>query len=262
MTDFSKAITSLRRRSRRSKLVSYWIGWTLAISVVVAFGFVAMGVLKSNDPFASLTEQLKQSKSTSASKSKATYSPFPAAWIYKGGAPQDALFYDRIDQVLTESMGRTSSDLATWLHAYPIPDSKPAITSKFDPAKLTTELEPLLSSYERVSDVYLKIKQNENMNQRPQWEELISKVLLSIGVVGFVLYFLQTAVAFMRYYARLGELYDAQADALEASGGDVEQAYNFLEKFSPLGIDFGKAPATLYEKSLETIAEFAKTHNK
>lgn len=59
----------------------------------------------------------------------------------------------------------------------------------------------------------------------------------------------------MRYYARLAEFYDAQADALLASGNDPALAIEFLEKFSPASIDFGKAPVSIYEKALDAVAK-------
>ncbi|MFJ1209027.1 hypothetical protein [Burkholderia pyrrocinia] len=68
----------------------------------------------------------------------------------------------------------------------------------------------------------------------------------------------------MRYYAQLAELYDAQALALalEASNGKAEIAIKFAEHFSPNSVTFGKLPSTLYEKSLDTIAELARSKLK
>ena len=63
----------------------------------------------------------------------------------------------------------------------------------------------------------------------------------------------------MRYYARLAELYDAQADALLASGMNPLIASDFIGKFSPLSIHFGKTPSSIYEKTLDTIGNVAGT---
>ena len=61
----------------------------------------------------------------------------------------------------------------------------------------------------------------------------------------------------MRYYARLAEFYDAQADALLASGNHSHLAIDFLDRFSPTVIDFGKTPMSIYEKALDTVGKVA-----
>ena len=86
----------------------------------------------------------------------------------------------------------------------------------------------------------------------------LSTIAFSFGAVGFVILLIQIAVQFMRYYARLAELYHAQADALRASGGNPVVAFKFIEHFSPSSIDIGKAPTSVYEKALETISTVAK----
>ncbi len=86
----------------------------------------------------------------------------------------------------------------------------------------------------------------------------LSTIAFSFGAVGFVILLIQIAVQFMRYYARLAELYHAQADALRASGGNPVVAFKFIEHFSPSSIDIGKSPTSVYEKALETISSVAK----
>ena len=81
----------------------------------------------------------------------------------------------------------------------------------------------------------------------------------SIGAVAFVLFLIQIAVQFMRYYAKLSELYSAQAEALRASDGDVEVAYNFIQHFSPTSVDIGSAPTTVYEKALDVVSNIARS---
>ncbi|HVT36305.1 MAG TPA: hypothetical protein VHE37_12000 [Nevskiaceae bacterium] len=83
----------------------------------------------------------------------------------------------------------------------------------------------------------------------------------SIGGVGFVVLLIQIAVQFLRYFARLSELYAAQATAMIASAGDVQNAILFMQNFSPASIDIGKAPSTIYEKALDTIAAVAKKND-
>jgi len=97
---------------------------------------------------------------------------------------------------------------------------------------------------------------------QPDYSPIVSTIAFSAGAVAFVILAIQIAVLFMRYYAQLAELYDAQAGALEASGGDVEIAIKFMESFSPKTVVLGKAPTTLYEKALDTISDVAKAKIK
>ena len=92
---------------------------------------------------------------------------------------------------------------------------------------------------------------------QPSITNSISTVAFSLGAVGFIVLLIQIAVQFMRYYARLAELYQAQADSLKASDGDPSVAYQFMEHFSPMRIEIGNAPATVYEKALDTITSVA-----
>ena len=86
----------------------------------------------------------------------------------------------------------------------------------------------------------------------------LSTVAFSFGAIGFVILLIQIAVQFMRYYARLSELYYAQADALRISSGDPAIAFKFIEHFTPSGVELEKSPATIYEKALEAISSTAK----
>jgi len=76
---------------------------------------------------------------------------------------------------------------------------------------------------------------------------------------GILILLIQVFVSTTRYHARLADLYKAQAIALGASGGDVDTAKALLERLSPLQVDFGKTPTSLYEKALDTVSQVAKT---
>ncbi|HBR1857318.1 hypothetical protein [Klebsiella quasipneumoniae] len=91
------------------------------------------------------------------------------------------------------------------------------------------------------------------------YSNLISSIALSAGIVGFLLYILQIAVSFIRYYSRLAELYDSQKTALIASDGNVESAEILMKILSNDHIGLGKEPATLYGKALDVIGEVAKS---
>lgn len=86
----------------------------------------------------------------------------------------------------------------------------------------------------------------------------LSTLAFSFGAVAFMILIIQISVQFMRYYARLAELYNTQADALRLCKGDTEVAFKFMEHFSPVSVELGKAPTTVYEKALDTISTVAK----
>jgi beta-lactamase regulating signal transducer with metallopeptidase domain len=58
---------------------------------------------------------------------------------------------------------------------------------------------------------------------------VVSTAVFSLGAVGTLIFTIQLSVMFIRYHLRLGELYDAQSDALRASGGDATLAYALLQ---------------------------------
>lgn len=120
---------------------------------------------------------------------------------------------------------------------------------------LNNELGVAISNLKNISNLYTN---NEAAVSNSKWASIASSTILSIGAVVFVVLFIQIAIRFMSYYARLAELYEAQADALRASDGDAEKAYRFIEHFSPSSIAFGSMPSTLYEKLLDTISTFSK----
>ena len=90
-------------------------------------------------------------------------------------------------------------------------------------------------------------------------QALITRGGAVFGAVGILILLIQVFVSTTRYHARLADLYKAQAIALGASGGDVDTAKALLERLSPLQVDFGKTPTSLYEKALDTVSQVAKT---
>jgi hypothetical protein len=123
-------------------------------------------------------------------------------------------------------------------------------------ARMNRELKIALDDLERAVKI-------ADTNRTPATAEskivpVISTVVFSLGAVTLLVLLIQIAVMFMRYYTRIAELYDAQADALRASGGDPKLAYGFLDHFSPNNIEIGKTPSTLYEKALDTVREALK----
>ncbi|MBN3756057.1 hypothetical protein G3N95_24155 [Paraburkholderia sp. Tr-20389] len=114
--------------------------------------------------------------------------------------------------------------------------------------------------------IYEKLQKASPADKRETSEKdyapVIATIAFSAGAVAFVILAIQISVMFMRYYAQLAELYEAQAVALEASGGNVQTAIKFMESFSPNTIQLGRAPITLFEKSLEAVTEVAKSKAK
>lgn len=115
----------------------------------------------------------------------------------------------------------------------------------------------------KLVDFYTKIMSANN--GRPisktddTYSNLISTIALSAGIVGFLLYILQIAVSFIRYYSRLAELYDSQKTALIACDGNVDSAKVLMGILSNDHIGLGKEPTTLYGKALDVIGEMAKS---
>lgn len=94
-------------------------------------------------------------------------------------------------------------------------------------------------------------------DQKTDIQQAITRGGAVAGAIGIAILVLQIFVNSMRYYARLAEFYDAQADALLASGNNPALASEFLEKFSPALINFGKTPLSIYEKALDTVGKVA-----
>lgn len=96
----------------------------------------------------------------------------------------------------------------------------------------------------------------------PGEQSLISSVTTSVATIAFslcsmilLLFLVQISLMFMRYYAQLAELYDSQALAMIASGGNADKAILFAKEFSPKVISIGKAPESVYEKAFDIIGK-------
>ncbi|MEP4192444.1 MAG: hypothetical protein ABJN51_15265, partial [Sneathiella sp.] len=79
------------------------------------------------------------------------------------------------------------------------------------------------------------------------------------GAVGILILVVQIFVNSTRYHIRLADLYQAQANAFRASNGNLETAKILLQNLSPLSVDFGKTPTSLYEKAMDTVRDVAKS---
>jgi len=132
----------------------------------------------------------------------------------------------------------------------------PVAVSRYEESGfLKTELKDALTDLETAAKI-ADMGQGSNSETR-DLAPIISTAVFSLGVVGIMVLLIQISVMFIRYHLRLAEFYDAQADALRASGGDPELAYSLLQHFSPNAIEIGKTPTTLYEKALDAIRSVA-----
>jgi hypothetical protein len=97
---------------------------------------------------------------------------------------------------------------------------------------------------------------------KTDYTQLLVSSIFSLGVVGFTVLLIQIMGNFIRYYARVAELYYSQADAIRISKGDVTAASEYSRILSPAGVDFGKSPVSIYEKALDAVSSFARPTTK
>ncbi|MBL4907534.1 MAG: hypothetical protein JKX94_08790, partial [Sneathiella sp.] len=101
-----------------------------------------------------------------------------------------------------------------------------------------------------------KAVRDNNSGVSPQ--ALITRGGAIFGAVGVLILLVQIFVNSTRYHARLADLYLAQANALRASNGNLAAAELLLKELTPLSVDFGKAPTSIYEKAIEAVRDVAK----
>lgn len=126
----------------------------------------------------------------------------------------------------------------------------------------STEFQSLLdANMGKVVELYRlsqEAKQPDSVNTSRLVGSIIATSVLSIGVVSFIVLLIQIALSFMRCHLQLAELYEAQADALRASGGDLQAARDFMDKFSPTVIPIGKMPTSYHEKLIDAVRDLAR----
>ena len=230
MANFSNAILSLRSRSRRSRSISLGIVATVVLVMAYLFTVVAWRYSDFRGRNMITLRQLSEEE----------IRPRP---------PESILLHlsHALDRVLgpLPSQGGASS---------PNNPSKPISQADFDVLKQEVAL--LIESYKAVRESQPPLASTREVGT--DWPSTISSFALSVGTIGLLVLVLQIIIAFIRYYARLAELYDAQTDALEASDGSADAAYQFIEKFSPAAIDFGRLPTPIYERAIDALAQVAK----
>jgi hypothetical protein len=239
--DLGRTARNLKIRADRARKLTYSMG-IIVLAVVSTFASIMFYLTRPNQPPQNVTLTFNKDSQTAELQGTAA----PTGTTVPIFEDFEAPLTQRIAQLVARMNGPETSST-----------DKP-----FTPPSNSEATE-----IERHIDVALaQLKQAKEINRPPapedanrqSWTSFVSTIVLSIGAVAFVLYLLSIAVMFMRYYARLAELYDAQCDALNAADGDSEIAIKFMEHFSPSSVDIGKAPSTLYGKVLDTIQTVAK----
>lgn len=221
--DYTQIIGRLRQRAARARISRTTIGLVLVASIGAAVSFL---VFKATD-----------SSSTLSMKSR------PIADFFKASPSK-----------VSTALSSRASKLVTNLNTDDAGTAdKPA--TKRSTAEVSTTKQQLKETLDDL-DRAVQIEAKQKGESTSEWQGVLSTAVLSLGAITLLIMLIQIAVSFMRYYARLAEAYEAQADAFLAAGGDPHLAYGFL-KHLHVEIDLGAAPTTLYEKALDTIKEVA-----
>ncbi|EPO7716894.1 hypothetical protein ACUF8D_003102 [Klebsiella aerogenes] len=184
---------------------------------------------------------------------------------FSNGFNDTAGIRDAINQQLLKAFPESSKN-NLWAKAFiGSGGSETTVKTEHEVEKVVTKAEKdeALSNVNQLVGYYSRVASIENgrpINKTDTtYSSLISTLALSAGAVGFVLYILQIAVSFIRYYSRLAELYDSQKTALVASDGNVETAKTLMSILSNNHIGLGKEPVSIYGKALDVIGEVAKS---
>jgi len=238
MSDFNNAITSLRKRSIRSRRISLWITASVLFLAAYLFTVVAVRFTEFIPLGMSATTNMGGGSITNPGWNYSEPQPLP---------PRSLLLH------LNQSVERILGPLPSNSGATAQPISAPKAVTQGDIDSLKQQSALLIEAYKSIVDA-----QKQPHDYGPDWSTIVASLALSVGSIGLLLLVLQVIIAFIRYYARLAELYDAQADALEASDGSADDAYQFIERFSPAAVDFGRLPTPIYEKAIDALAQVAK----
>lgn len=170
--------------------------------------------------------------------------------------PPDTILY-RIEREFQETFGSQFGSFSQKL--IQAPDKRPVVDPSAIQA-LQVRVAPLLDTYERIrkADAAVSVGQRAESNF-VFWGRLVATLLVSVGVVALVLFAFQVCITFARYYARLAELYETQADAFDSSEGNLEVALALIEALSPTAIAFGAFPSPLHDRVVDAAAGVPKT---
>lgn len=243
MAEFQGSIANLRERANRCRRLVTLCMSVLILIVTLSFMFVVYRYSATELKSASI---------------------FPSSWIDRDHLSADSLFLPRIEQILKDAYGQSTEKVID-------ERTKGTKTTILSPAEIATkevlerdraQMDQLIAYYERVQKAAADGKSITGNAPGSSIAPIVSTLAISVGAVALMIFVIQIMVTFMRYYARLGELYDAQAEALQVSDNNAETAYKFIEKFSPLAVDFGAIPTSLQEKAVSAVIDVAKSKAK
>lgn len=231
---FTRAAEQLRKRAAWARFTRAGFGAFIALLVCSAATIVFFRLTTPSFSPKNLSELAYQMISSS------DHSP-------------DFVFLRRVDGLLEEMYPNELRNVAASLEAGRAPVAVHKLSAD-DLSEKSRQIEALINMYERAS----KAKAVERSSKTDgNYTPVITTLAFSAGAITLVLLAISISVMFMRYYAQLAELYEAQAMALEASDGDRTLAVHLIKHFSPAGVPLGKTPASLYEKSVEAFASLA-----
>lgn len=275
LVDYRATILRLEKRAaaarRRVKLVGLSLGFgVVMIATLIFAAIMAKEVASSGRIWPSSIKSAVQAlaaldrtaSNPSPSASSAPSSPSapdvnkfsfePAFELFRNRSDDTAaLLGRRVRSIVNRLEGRNQLDYISVKNKnYQAP---PPLTPQ-ETQRLRVELKEALDDLERAVKIEAQRRPDPISSQLTS---ITSTVVFSVGAMVFVYLLIQIAIMFIRYHTRLAELYDAQADALRAAGGDAALAYGFLQHFSPNSIELGATPTTLYEKALDAVKEIA-----
>ncbi|MFB5745068.1 hypothetical protein ACE38U_09275 [Cedecea sp. S5-13] len=223
--NLKNVIIDLQDRAKKARRSRLFVGATILVMVVILTSFIAYRLTPNYD---------------------LDYQTLTRVSMAKFGTGKDAGLLELINAELNDAFKAR-------------PDKQNDISKS---SELSHKKDSLMNA-EKMVELYSKIIVANNSTPVAQNDDTISNLIatiaLSAGIVGFVLYLMQIAVSFIRYYSRLAELYDSQITALMASGGNVESAKILMSILSNDHINLGKEPSTLYGKALDVIGDVAKS---
>ncbi|HIE0014480.1 TPA: hypothetical protein ACXI5K_001540 [Serratia marcescens] len=237
VNDFSKAIDNLKKRASSARKTRSIIASALFILSLIIFGII----------YINTTSGLAKGMSD----------------VYKKLSLNQS---DKIDSGI-ENMYYNILSASNSLTKDASPTSKIKTEESKDGKLLQAsqdEFERMVKSVEmktKIMDSYADWKGvRYRLGQGRDNQSIINSVTTSVATIAFsicsillLLFLVQISVMFMRYYAQLAELYDAQALALIVSEGNTDKAISFAKEFSPKVISIGKSPDSVYEKAFEVI---------
>lgn len=130
---------------------------------------------------------------------------------------------------------------------------------------LQNRLSRLQEDYDYINDEISSLKSERNGENNTNGNAFSDKSFLStasirFGVTIIILFFVQVLVNLYKYNIRLSAYYEAKADALLISNGDLELFEKLSNNMSPNELHFGKAESTPIDKLIDMATKINKSN--